>query len=257
MEEKNYYSPIELIKHEKKSDDVVQMGRNYVFKINATLAKVNNEKKYTFYKEFEYNINGHVGVSIKRGFDYYLSIESLIKNENGNKAFVRIGTGEFYALMEALKEVISWFTDKRWKKVFVKKDNTLIMTSDRPATRYIYGLPQNKFLAFELIVVDGYIPQPGVRVTVGSEEFYTDITTDVVFQVYGALMNYNMFMSAQIMVSSLGIPLGTNHINLNDNTKSLNIVPNEAPKAEAPPKVSSIEGRRIGGAKTLSDLEGE
>ena len=62
-------------------------------------------------KEFEYTINGHARTSIKRGFDYYLSIESLTKNANGDRAFVRIGVTEYYSFMKAIMDVMDWFTN--------------------------------------------------------------------------------------------------------------------------------------------------
>ena len=250
-----YYEPFEIIKFEKISDDVVHIGRNYIIKINANLAKTVNDKRYLFYKEFEYTINGHARTSIKRGFDYYLSIESLTKNANGDRAFVRIGVTEYYSFMKAIMDVMNWFTDKKYANVFAKKNNELILTANRPATRYVYGLPQNKFLSFELIVLEGYITQPGVRITVGSEDMYTDVPADAIFGIYGALVNFNMFMSAQTMVSSLGIPLGTNRINLNDSNKN-NSLPTESEKVSIQ-KTSSIEGRRIGGITSITDLEGD
>lgn len=252
--EKDYYNPFEIVKLEKISDDVTHIGRNYVIKINATLGRTNNEKRYVFYKEYEYTIGKYIRTSIKRGFDYYLSIESINKPADGEKVFLRIGVTEYYGFMEAIKDVMGWFTDKRWSNTFAKKDGKLIITSDRPPTRTIYGLPMNKYISFDVTIVDGFVPQPGVRITLGDESIYTDVSADVIFGIYGALVNYNMFMSAQIMVSSLGIPLGTNRVNLHDNTRS-NALPSDPPMVDVP-KVSTIEGRRIGQPR-IEDLEGD
>ena len=52
----------------------------------------------------------------------------------------------------------------------------------------------------------------------------------------------------------MGIPLGTNRVNLHDNTRS-NALPSDPPVVDVP-KVSTIEGRRIGQPR-IEDLEGD
>ena len=250
MDENKYYNPFELIKLERISDIITHIGKNYVIRINVSLSKSSNDNKYLFYTEYEYNINGYRGVSIKRGFDYYISIESITKLTNGDKVFIRIGLAEYYIFIKAIEEVISWFTDKKWARAFVKKDGRIIMTSDRPNPKSIRGLPMNKSITFDLIVVEGYTSQPGVRI-VFDENHYTDVSADTIFSIYSAFYNFNMFMSAQTMVASLGIPLGTNRVDLSDIAKS-NLLPSHP---ESVPKASSIEGRTIGGKTTLKDLE--
>ena len=254
LDENKYYNPFEIIQLEKISDHVVGIGRKFDIKMNVSLAKNTNDNRYCFYTEYEYAINGHKRTSIKRGFDYYLSIESIGKTADGNKTFIRIGTADFYALMKALEEVISWFTDRKWSKAFATKNGRIILTSDRPAPRVITGLPMNKILGFDLIVIDGYVSQPGVRVMIGDDNTYTDISTDDVFAIYGALMNFNMFMSAQTMLASLNIPLGTNRVSLIENAtnRTSNKLPTES--EEIVHKTVSINGRRIG-RPTIEDLE--
>lgn len=250
MDENKYYNPFEIIKLERISDIITHIGKNYVVRINVSLSKSVNDNKYLFYTEYEYDINGHKGVSIKRGYDYYISIESITKNSNGNKLFIRIGLAEYYVFVSALEEVITWFIDKKWSRAFAKKDGKIIMTSDRPNPKSVRGLPMNKSITFDLIVLEGYISQPGVRI-IFDDDFYADVSADVIFSLYSAFSNFNMFMSAQTMLASLGIPLGVNRINLN-NPSTSNPLPSNS---EEVPKVSSIEGRKIGGKSTLEDLE--
>lgn len=250
--EDKYYDPFEIIQLEKISDHITNIGRRFDVKINVSLARSVNDNRYCFYTEYEYSINGYKRTSIKRGFDYYLSIESVGKTTDGNKIFVRIGTADFYAFMRALEEVTSWFTDKRWSKSFATKNGNLILTTDRPSPRYITGLPMDKIIGFDLIVINDYTVQPGVRVMIGDESTYADVTVDTIFGLYGALMNFNMFMSAQTMLASLNIPLGTNRVNLVQSSTS-NKLPTEAEKMVMP-STSGINGRKIG-KPTIQDLE--
>lgn len=251
-DENKYYNPFEIIQLEKISDHITNIGRKFDMKINVSLARNVNDNRYCFYTEYEYSINGYKRTSIKRGFDYYLSIESIGKTTDGNKTFVRIGTADFYVFMRALEEVIGWFTEVRWSKSFATKNGKLVLTMDRPAPRYVTGLPMNKIIGFDLIVLEEYTVQPGVRIMIGDEDTYTDITVDTLFGIYGALMNFNMFMSAQIMLASLNIPLGTNRVNLIESSIS-NKLPTESKKMDSL-STSGINGRRIGNP-TIQDLE--
>ena len=257
MEDKrNYYEPFEIIRFEKISDDVTHMGKNLVIKINANLAKSYNGNRYFFYKEYEYAIGSYRRVSVKRGFDYYLSIESSSKPKDKDKLFIRIGTGEFYGFMKTLEGVIEWFTSAKYKKLFAKSKGELLITESVVPTKELSGLPMGITMTFNPTVIDtGYEFKPGVHLLVdtGKEYYDYEITVDTLFSVYGALMNYNMFMSAQIMVSSLGIPLGTNHIDLEDSNRS-NPLPsiNEEEKI---PRNNAVEGRKIGGPSKIEDLE--
>lgn len=246
-------APIELGKLERMSDIVCHIGNTYCVRINAHLAKSSLTKRTLFYTEYEYTIGGHTRTSIKRGFDYYLSIESLYRpKDGGDKVFIRINPGDFFLLMETLKDVTNWFRSPKYKNAYATKDGKLIMTSNRPREKTLCGLPMGKSISFEMTLVDEFDPKPGVRITFGGSEF-VDITIDGLFNLYGSLMNFNLFIAAQNMVGSVNTPLGTNRINLNDNSKSSPVIMDDNPT----PSNTSIIGRKIGGKKTLEDLEGQ
>lgn len=224
-----------------------------MIRICANLAKVNNGTRYYFYKEYEYNINHYQRVSVKRGFDYYVSIEEVVKPANGrNKIFVRIGPPEFMAFFEMIKEASKWFTGN--KKIYGKKGGELVFSTPTIPSKCISGLPLGISLTLAPAILDnGREQKPGVQIIVdtGNEmvDFY--MTVDNLFGIYGALNNYNMFMSAQTMVSSLGIPLGTNRVDLSDSDNS-NPLPQQEPTKR---DNSAINGRVIGGIKKIDDLE--
>ena len=90
--------PMEFFKIDKVSDDVYAIGPNVILKFNVSLSKTSQGKRYHFHKEYEYpskDIKNQNLVTIKRSFDYYLSIENMQKDSNGNKLFIRIGPQEY------------------------------------------------------------------------------------------------------------------------------------------------------------------
>lgn len=251
-EEKNFYNPLEIIKFEKISDDIHHMGNKLMIRICANLARVNNGTRYYFYKEYEYNINHYQRVSVKRGFDYYVSIEEVVKPTNGrNKIFIRIGPSEFIGFFEMIKESTKWFTGK---KIYAKKGGELVFSTPTIPSKSLSELPMGITLTLAPAILDnGREQKPGVQIIVDTGKDIVDfyMTVDNLFGVYGALINYNMFMSAQTMVSSLGIPLGTNRVDLSDSDNS-NPLPQQAPTKR---DTSSISGRVIGGVRKIDDLE--
>lgn len=252
-EKRDYYSPLEIIKFEKISDDIYHMGKHLMIRICANLAKVNNGTRYYFYKEFEYQLNHYNKVSIKRGFDYYVSIEEVMKPQTGrDKIFIRIGPPEFVGFIELIKDATKWYTGK---KIYGKRGGELVFVTPTIPSKTLSGLPLGISLTLAASILDnGKELKPGVQIIIDNGkddpvDFY--MTVDNLFGIYGALMNFNMFISAQTMVSSMGIPLGTNRIDLSDQSKSNALPQPNAFKSDN----SSINGRVIGGIKTIDDLE--
>lgn len=224
-----------------------------MIRICANLAKINNGTRYYFYKEYEYNINHYQRVSVKRGFDYYISIEEITKPSNGrNKIFIRIGPPEFIGFFDMIKEASKWFTSS--KKIYAKKGGELVFATPTIPSKGISGLPLGVSLTLAPAILDNNREQkPGVQIIIDTGKEIVDfyMTVDNLFGIYGALVNYNMFMSAQTMVSSLGIPLGTNRVDLSDSDNS-NALPQQEPVKR---DNSAINGRVIGGVKKIDDLE--
>ena len=251
---RKYYEPFQIIKFEKISDDIIHMGRCLMIRICANLAKVNNGTRYFFYKEYEYQIGRYKKVSIKRGFDYYISIEEVVKPKDRDKLFIRIGPAEYYGFMELVNEAIKWFTSSKYSKLYAKKGGELVFSTPTIPSKTLSGLPMGISITFAPHILDnGKEFKPAIKITVDNTKDILDyyMSVDNLFAIYGSLVNYNMFISAQIMVSSLGIPLGTNRIDLQDELNS-----NPLPELEVEKSIpnDSINGRVIGGMK-LEDLE--
>ena len=254
----NYYEPIEIIKFEKISDDIVHLGKSFVVRINVNLAKSFNGNRYFFYKEYEYSLGGYKRVSIKKSFDYYLSIEDAFKPKDRDKVFIRLGTGDYYAFINMLHKVIDWFTDSKFKKLYANNKGVLVIAAPTVPQERLENLPMGLNLTMNPTVIDtGNTFIPGIAVTVDDGKEFNVSTTmsiDNLFSVYGSLLNYNMFLSAQIMLASMGIPLGTNRINL-DNLQNSNPLPALEDNEKTLPRNASINGRMIGGAKNIEELE--
>lgn len=249
-----YYEPIQLIKCEKISDDIFHMGRCLMIRISVNLAKTVNGSRYFFYKEYEYQLNKAKKVSIKRGFDYYISIEEVVKPKNRDKVFIRIGPSEYYGFMNLIQEAMKWFSGSKYSKLYAKKGAELVFASPTIPSKTLSGLPMGISITLAPDIMDtGKEFKPSVKIIIDTGKEYVDqyMTVDNLFGIYGALVNYNMFMSAQTMVASLGIPLGTNRFDLSGDSNN-NTLPDHLPEE---PKVrdSSINGRVIG--KTIESLE--
>ena len=158
--EKELIEPMEFFKIDKVSDDMYVIGPNVLLRFNVNLAKVSNGKRYHYYKEFEYSAKNIQDVStlvtIKRSFDYYLSIENAQRDDNGNKVFIRIGVQEYILFRKVLEDAVSWFTDAKYKYLFVNNKGKLTMTSPIPEA-VVSNLPQHKYIQIIPTIIDAII----------------------------------------------------------------------------------------------------
>lgn len=253
-EEKNFYEPFEIVKFEKFCDDIVHVGRGLIIRINVNLARSYNDNRYFFYKEYEYTLNNYKRVSIKRGFDYYLSLEEVARPKDHDKIFIKIGLSDFYIFKQKLIDMIDWFTNSKYNKLFAKSGNELVIgmsSIPKTAMSFTNGMKVT-FTPIVMGVGNDQIPGVNIELDNGKDMIDYAMSVDQLFAVHTALDGYNPFMSAQIMVGSMGIKLGTNRTNLDDASLG-----NPLPALIEEEKVkqgSSIEGRLIGGGKNLEDL---
>lgn len=254
--DKKLYEPVEFIKYDKISDDIIGLGRNAVLRFNIGLSKSNQDSRFFYHKEFEYAGKFGPTVVIKRTFDYYMTIENYAKPTIGDKAYIRIGLAEFLLFKNAIDACVSWFMDKKFAKLFVKINNKLSLSSPIPNYK-IERLPMNKWLRFEPIIIEGLdYQEPGVRITLSDEVNYSDIGVDKIMGLQSLLSTMNMFAIAESMLSSIPAPIGTNRIKLDDGTSASYHQSQQKQTFIDSYKTSSIEGRKIGQAKRIEDLEG-
>lgn len=215
---KGLIDPIEYEKYDKIVDTIYTLGMNCVLRFNVSLSRGYNDKRYHFYKEFEYGSKYGDGpqtlVTIKRDYDYYLSIENNIKPDNTNKCFIRIGATEYYLFKNAIETVISWFIDSKYKDLFQMKNNELIVVAPAPHFR-LNGFPMDKYLSFDPVVSQKgqskFDCEPGVKIELSDPNNIVIMNLDKLMGLSYILSSFNMIQSAQIMINYLGRPeFGTN-----------------------------------------------
>lgn len=224
--------PMEFMKYDKISDDVYLLGNNTVLRFNVSLSKITSEgKRYHFYKEFEYGsrATGYPSlITVKRSFDYYLSIENVQKNKvTDDKAFIRIGPYDYYKLMSQLEQVHAWFTDKKFKNLFATTRGKLVLTNPVPESA-LRGYPQNKFLRFIPTVIDKAegetFMKPGVELDLSSYDNYVVMSVDRFMGFYYTMSTFNMYQAAQNLVGYFGFPSGVNRIDMGSGSTSSRVL---------------------------------
>lgn len=253
--------PMEFFKIDKISDDVYAIGPNVILKFNVSLSKISNGKRYHFHKEYEYPTKGIPNqptlVTIKRSFDYYLSIENMQKDNNGNKTFIRIGPQEYMLFRNGLEQAISWFTDNRYSKLFAHDKGKLILVAPIPECR-ISNLPMQKYIEIIPTIIDKGIAnadkEPGVRIILGDPSSYIDINLDRLMGLYYTISGFNMYQAALIIVNYIQRPeFGTNRFVMESHHSSY--IPEDGTRYGA----SGIEDRVVtpkGTMNNISSLEG-
>lgn len=247
--------PMEFPIYDKVSDDIFVIGPNAILKFNVSLSKILNDgRRFHFYKEFKYSskaIEYPELITIKRSFDYYLSIENMQKTKDGDtKAFIRIGPNDYFKLKNQIDEVYSWFTDKKFKNLFARDKGKLILTSPIPES-VVSGYPQNKFIRFTPAVVDyneGHdVMRPGVEMDLSSYDNYVIMDIDRFMGLHYTISTFNMYLAAQGLVDYMGLPGGMNRFSIQEHHQ-INIV-------EDTNKEPSASIGRTFGKKNISSLE--
>lgn len=242
---KELIEPMEFFKIDKLSDDVYALGINVVLKFNVSLSKSSNGTRYHFHKEFEYPSRSDdipSLVTIRRSFDYYLSIESTQKDSNGNKIFIRIGPAEFLMFKKGLEIAVSWFNDSKYKNLYAKNKGELIMLPPIPDYT-ISNLPMGKYIELAPTIVEKGMANddkfPGVRLVLGDSNDVVNMTLEKFMGLYYIVSTFNMYQCAIELINYLERPeFGTNRITLGQNHQ----MQISEPK---PNNVSGIEGRFV------------
>lgn len=200
----------EYIDYDKISDDLYFLGggERFILRMNVSLAKKNKDdnSRRHFYNEYSYDSKysdkGQV-VSIRRSYDYYITLESLENRLSG----VMIRPQDMILLRSRLAEVLTWFSSD----VFVIRKGK-IMVNKLPNPIIIDGFPEKKSISFEPVVIDWEDSNQsmGVRITL-SGAIYSDISIDKFYGFVYIMNSINMVQSAQSMLAFFGMPeYGTN-----------------------------------------------
>ncbi len=210
--------------YEKITDDLYYMGSNIVVKFNVSLARKREDgSRNIFHHEFEYAMNKYSNpknlVTIKRQFEYYLSIEN-VKAINNQKEYIYIGVQDFIQFKQKIIESTKWFTNAQFENLFAKKDNKIIMLGKVEPIDISFNRG-NKSIRVEPIILN-YEDKTltGVRFYLCSLDNYVDIDVDRYMGFVYLISSLNMFQSAQIMLNYIGRPEdGTNRMSFNNESE--------------------------------------
>lgn len=205
--------------YEKISDDVYYIGNNAILRFNVLLAhKSEDGIRYQYHREYEYtsdkysNIDYNL-VTIRRNFEYFLSIENIKKTDLNDKEYIMIRTEDMYYVLNQLKSVYKWFTDSAYKNLYAYDKNKKMVIYNRPQSIYISNLAMDKYIIFDPIVLqyDNNIQQAGIRITLSNESNYVDISIPKFEGLLYTLTTFNMYQCAQNVINYLQRPeFGTN-----------------------------------------------
>lgn len=219
--------------YEKMSDDIMFIGYNTVMRMNVSLSYKNEYgERESFHKEYRYRsskyTNANTGITIRRRFDYYLSIENIKPSDSGEKAFIRLGLKDIPHFRNSLHQAAEWFLSHKYKDLFIIKDGKIKLNRIlKPID--VGNLPMDNFMKILPVAINdsdlGKYSGPGARILLSSESNFVDLTPDTVIGLLEFFNTFNMFQSAQIMLTYIQRPAyGSNIFSFNgdeDNIEEL------------------------------------
>lgn len=244
------------VDYEKISDDLYYLGGDsrLILRMNVSLGKQSKDKttRHHFYNEYEYDSKyNDVGrlVSIRRSYDYYMTLESLEERMSG----IMIRPQDMILLRSRLAEVVQWFSSD----VFIMRKN-MLMVNKRPKTVRIDGFPEGKSISFDPVVItwEDNSQSMGVRITL-SDNIFSDIVVDKIFAFVYIINSINLVQSAQMMLAFLGMPeYGTNRYQIDTSYNNAKYADDTEKEPETVIKERTVQASRkksyfdsIGGQK--------
>lgn len=208
--------------YEKLTDNVFFLGNNTIIRLNVILAtKREDTTRYSYHQEYEYTTSKYINknrvITLRRNFDYYLSIENLKSTQYNDKEFIMIRIQDMYHFIDRIHQASRWFIDISFKTLFATKNGKLtVLDRVEPIEMYI----NSKCIRLEPVVID-YTDNTieGVRMFLNSDSNFIDIPVDRFMGLLYLMDRINLFESAQLLVNYLGRPeYGSNIYQFRDTT---------------------------------------
>ena len=198
---------IEYIDYDKISDDLCWLGNKCIVRMVVKLANKNKDgDRNHFHREYKYPStynNKREVLTIRRSFDYYISIDNL-----DSKDSILITIRDILLLRAQINEVYKWFYDRTFA---LKNNKMIILEKKKPLV--VEGLIGGKYLMFEPIIHTDWEEKQskGVRITLGNPEVFTDVPVNVFVGFMYLINSIDMYGSAQNLINYIGHPdFGTN-----------------------------------------------
>lgn len=198
----------------KMSDDIFAIDRFNMIRFNLNLLKYDEKgQEYSYYTEYMYNRFDNTNILIRRKFDYYMSIESVY---NHNKEFVMITPDTFMLFKYSLDEVLRWFRDEKYKDLFfINKENQLKIRNPLPQYEIVDLPPRSKRIIWRPTVINENTYNSEIGVSLEYGNIICNMPIQRFMGLYYTIYNFNMLLSAQMMMAYIGRPYyGYNMVDL-------------------------------------------
>lgn len=204
---------IDPTNYEKLQDDIYYIGGGIYLRLNVVLAKKDKDGNRRFFvSNYRYSskyVDKGKVITMRRSFDYYLTIECT--SDNTQNIIIRVQN--MILLKAKIKEVTKWFSDSN---VFGIRNNKLVIS--KKVSVVIDGFPMEKFITLEPVIInydDSSVQRPGVRFMVNNMIF-TDMAIENFYGLAYLIDTLNLYQSAQILTSSIGVIENPRTMEFND-----------------------------------------
>lgn len=204
---------IDPTNYEKLQDDIYYIGGGIYLRLNVVLAKKDKDGNRRFFvSNYRYSskyVDKGKVITMRRSFDYYLTIECT--SDNTQNIIIRVQN--MILLKAKIKEVTKWFSDSN---VFGIRNNKLVIS--KKVSVMIDGFPMEKFITLEPVIInydDSSVQRPGVRFMVNNMIF-TDMAIENFYGLAYLIDTLNLYQSAQILTSSIGVIENPRTMEFND-----------------------------------------
>lgn len=198
-----------LIEYDSISDKLMWFNNEFFLAFTVKLARKDREgNRSYFHREYSYP-SQYPGVenavSIKRYYDYFLSIESL----RDKYVYIQIRVNDMIMLKSILSNIVNrLLDDSQW---VIKNERLHLKGSAQPLV--LPNLVMNKWISFEctplLDLSDSW--SKGVRIGLSDQSRYIDVNIDQFMGFVYIIDSFNMVQQSAIMINYLN----TNIIGMN------------------------------------------
>lgn len=205
-------NPIQKM-YEKITDDVYDIGFNVKLRFNVALAKKQADgTRYHYHQEYKYSTNKYIDtnsvITMRRSFDFYLSIENLKEIDNIPKEFIMIRVQDIMNVQMQFRNATNWFNGDMFPNLFAYDENKKLRMLGKPKDIIIRNLALDKFIILQPVIIryDDTNETMGVRMYLNSYSNFVDINIDRFMGLVYLLNTINMYQSAQLLVNYLQRP---------------------------------------------------
>lgn len=206
--------------YEKISDDLFMFGNNLILRFNVQLAKKNMDGgRQCYQSEYQYPSEKYNDVrslvTVRRSFDYYLSIENIKKSEDFERTYIPIYTQDFIQFRDKIIESIKWFQDEKYKNIFAKDGEKIVLIENVEPIIYS-SLVSNTSIKIEPIPFLNKCNEYklGVRISFNTIDIYSEIEIDRYMGLVYIISSLNMYQSAQIILNYMQPCVDTHRVSM-------------------------------------------